>query len=148
MKISKLITKKIRKLFKSQLNAVLATSKKDKPYCCLVSFLVTDDLRYLIFATKRERLKYEQIATNPFVSLLIDNTMNQPDDIKEAMSVTLQGIAEDVEGAKNEYADLLAKRHSKLKKFIKSKDTAIIKVTIEKIYVVTNFESVEILDFS
>ncbi len=140
---------KIRKLFDSQLNAVLATSKKDKPYCCLVSFLVTNDLRYLIFATKRDRLKYRHIVANHSVALLIDNTTNQPDDFNEAMSVTLQGMAEDIKGVKkNKYADILAKRHPKLKNFINSEDTAVIRVAIEKIYIITNFESVEILNIS
>lgn len=140
---------KLRKLFESQLNGALATSKNSTPYLCLVSFLVSDDFRYAFFATKRARLKYRHMQANPSVALLIDNTMNQPTDVNEAVSVTIQGTVIDIKGAKRiQYSNLLAERHPKIKDFVKDTDTAIMQVTIKKMYVVSNFESVELLDFN
>lgn len=149
MDISKNMENKLRKLFDSQLTCVLATSRNSKPYCCLVSFLITDDFRYVVFATKRARLKYKHMQANPSVALLIDNTMNQPTDVTEAISVTIQGTVIDTKGAKRvQYSNLLAERHPEIKDFVKGTDTAIMQVTIEKMYVVSNFESVELLDFN
>ncbi|MBD3157991.1 MAG: pyridoxamine 5'-phosphate oxidase family protein [Candidatus Lokiarchaeota archaeon] len=147
MEISEETQKRLKSLFDSQLNAALATSKDGKPYCCLVSFFVTDDFRYLLFATKRARLKYEQMDANPSVALLIENTKNQPDDVTEAISVSVIGTAEDIEEPnKSVYADRLAERHPKLRQFVHSEDTAIMRVVIEKMYVVTNFESVDVVE--
>ncbi|MFO7836684.1 MAG: pyridoxamine 5'-phosphate oxidase family protein [Candidatus Thorarchaeota archaeon] len=147
MDISEETKERLRNLFDSQLNAALATSKDDEPYCCLVSFLVSQDLRYLVFATKRARLKYKQMEANPSVALLIDNTTNQPDDVTEAISVSVVGTAEDIKRSERlSYVDLLAERHPKLKEFLHSAGTAIIRVSIEKMYVVTNFESVEVVE--
>lgn len=147
MEISEETQKRLKSLFDSQLNAALATSKDGIPYCCLVSFFVTDDFRYLLFATKRARLKYEQMDANPSVALLIENTMNQPDDVTEAISVSVIGTADDMRGSeRKDYADKLANRHPKLKRFVHSEDTAIMRVTIDKMYVVSNFEEVEVVD--
>jgi nitroimidazol reductase NimA-like FMN-containing flavoprotein (pyridoxamine 5'-phosphate oxidase superfamily) len=63
-------------LFDSQLIAVLGTSSDDDPYTCLVGFKFTSDLKNLIFATMRNRLKYRQISSNPRVSLIIDDRKN------------------------------------------------------------------------
>ena len=145
-KINK-IKKQLQNFFDTQLNAVLATSKNAKPYCCLVSFLVTDNLRYLIFATKRDRLKYKQMVANPAVALLIDNTRNQPNDVTEAMSVSVLGTSEDIKGSKkNKYVKLLAERHPNIENFITDEDSAIIRITIEKMYIITDFESGEVFN--
>ena len=55
------VKKRINKVLKSQSIAVLGTSKDDEPYSSLVGFIVTDDLRELVFATMRQRLKYRKI---------------------------------------------------------------------------------------
>jgi len=147
MDISEKTEKRLKNLFDSQLNAALATSKDGKPYCCLVSFFVTDDFKHLLFATKRARLKYEQMDANPSVALLIENTTNQPKDVTQAISVSVLGTAKDVKGDDRlDYADQLAERHPKLKQFVHSENTAIMRVTIEKMYVVSDFEKVEVVD--
>lgn len=147
MNLSEKTEKRLRSLLDSQLNATLATSKDGKPYCCLVSFFVSDDFRHLLFATKRARLKYEQMKANPHVALLIENTLNQPEDVTEAISVSVLGTVEDITNPKRaKYAELLAKRHPMLKDFVHEEDTAIMRVSINKMYVVTNFESVEVVE--
>jgi hypothetical protein len=53
------------------------------------------------------------------------------------------GIAKDINGQKrDEYATLLLKLHPSLTDFVNSPDCAVIRVTVDKIYVVSEFESV------
>jgi nitroimidazol reductase NimA-like FMN-containing flavoprotein (pyridoxamine 5'-phosphate oxidase superfamily) len=130
-------------VFEERLTAVLATSREDEPYSCLVSFVVTDDMKTLLFSTKRKRLKYQHMDANPRVSLLVDNRENSPQDLTHATSVTIIGGVEDVTGERREgLAELLLKRHPNMKEFIDSPDCAIMEVKIDRMVVVTNFETV------
>ena len=137
------VKKRIDKVLKSQSIAVLGTSKDDEPYSSLVGFVVTDDLRELVFATMRQRLKYRNIEANPRVTFMIDDRNEQDNDFNETTSVTIVGSAEDVKGGvREEYASLLVERIPILTDFVSSPDCAVIRVTIDKIYVVSDFESV------
>ena len=137
------VKKRIDKVLKSQSIAVLGTSKDDEPYSSLVGFVVTDDLRELVFATMRQRLKYRNLEANPRVTFMIDDRNVQENDFNETTSVTIVGSAADVKGKEREkYASLLVERHPILADFVGSPDCAVIRVAIDKIYVVSDFESV------
>lgn len=139
--------RRLRHLFDSQLIAVLSTSKDDQPYVCLVSFVVDEEMDFLIFSTRRNRLKYHHIEANPRVSLIIDDRRNIPVDLHEATSVTIFGIATDTKDEeKGICTDLLLSRHQNLTNFVNHPDTAVIKVDIEKMYVVSDFESVKVVE--
>ena len=136
------IKQKLEALFDSQPIAVLNTSSDD-PYSCLVGFKITDDFQYLIFSTMRDRLKYRQIQTNPRVSLMIDDRSDKNHDFEKTTSVTLIGSAKDIRGSeRQDYADILLQKHPVLDEFVNHADCAIIRVSIDKMYVVSNFESV------
>ena len=137
------VKKRIDKVLDSQNIAVLGTSKDDEPYSSLVGFVVTDDHRELVFATMRQRLKYRNIEANPRVTFMIDDRNVQDDDFNETTSVTIVGSAADVKGKeREEYAAMLVDRHPVLTDFVSSPDCAVIRVTIDKIFVVSDFESV------
>ncbi|MBY8997944.1 MAG: pyridoxamine 5'-phosphate oxidase family protein [Candidatus Thorarchaeota archaeon] len=137
------VKKRIDKVLKSQSIAVLGTSKDDEPYSSLVGFVMTDDLRELVFATMRQRLKYRNMLANPRVTFMIDDRNEQNNDFNETTSITIVGSAEDVKAKeREEYASLLVKRHPVLSDFVSSPDCAVIRVAIDKIFVVSDFESV------
>ncbi|MFX1560788.1 MAG: pyridoxamine 5'-phosphate oxidase family protein [Promethearchaeota archaeon] len=143
MEINPEVKKRIDRVLDSQSIAVLGTSKEDEPYSSLVGFVVTEDLKQLIFATMRQRLKYRNMLANPRVTLMIDDRHEQSNDFNETTSVTIVGTADDVEGKKREeYAAMLVERHPILSEFVNSPDCALMRVAIDKIYVVSNFESV------
>jgi nitroimidazol reductase NimA-like FMN-containing flavoprotein (pyridoxamine 5'-phosphate oxidase superfamily) len=147
MDINPEVKKRIDKVLKTQSIAVLGTSKDNEPYSSLVGFVVTEDLRELIFSTMRQRLKYRNLVANPRVTFMIDDRNEQNNDFHETTSITIVGSAEDVEAKKREdYASLLVKRHPILADFVSSPDCAIIRVAIDKIYVVSDFESVVKID--
>ncbi|MBD3406953.1 MAG: pyridoxamine 5'-phosphate oxidase family protein [Candidatus Lokiarchaeota archaeon] len=147
MKMKKNLLKLVSELFDSQLVAVLSTTKDDKPYSCLVSYVVDEEIGNVIFSTRRKRLKYRNMRSNPFVCLMVDNRQNEPSDIHRATSVTIIGEAFDTEGNEREKCmKLLLGRHSNLTEFVNHPDTAVIKVAIEKMYVVSDFESVNVIE--
>ena len=135
---------KLTRLFDSQLIAVLGTSSDDDPYTCLVGFKFTSDLRNVIFATMRNRLKYRQISSNPRVSLIIDDRKNSPSDFNHATSATIAGTAIDTEEPERAMlADMLIEKHPFLSDFVKDSNCAIMKVMVEKMYIVGDFEKVQ-----
>jgi nitroimidazol reductase NimA-like FMN-containing flavoprotein (pyridoxamine 5'-phosphate oxidase superfamily) len=143
MDINPEVKKRIDKVLDSQSIAVLGTSKNNEPYSSLVGFVITDDMRELVFATMRQRLKYENMVANPRVTLMIDDRNEQNNDFNETTSVTIIGTAEDVTSAeRDEYASMLVERHPILTDFVSFPDCAIMRVKIDKIYVVSDFESV------
>ena len=143
MELNSEVKKRIDKVLASQGIAVLGTSKDDEPYSSLVGFVVTENLRELVFATMRERLKYRNMVANPRVTLMIDDRHEQKDVFNETTSITIVGSAADVKGEKRvKYASLLVSRHPILNDFVSSPDCALMVVTIDKIYIVSDFESV------
>jgi heme iron utilization protein len=143
MEISPKVRSRIDSVLSVQKIAVLGTSKEGEPYSCLVAFAITDDLTEMVFATMRQRLKYTHIMANPRVTLIIDNRDVKASDFNDTTSITMVGTAQDIQGAgRNKYADLLLKRHPSLSDFVNSPDCAVVRVDIDKIYIVSEFESV------
>lgn len=142
------LRERLMELFSSQIVSVLGTSASDNPYSCLVGFEFTPNLREVVFATMRNRLKYRQISTNPRVSLMIDNRKNTPSDFDTTTSVTLIGDAVETESPEREkLAEMLVKKNPFLSDFVKSPECAVVRIGIERMYIVDNFESVKKIEF-
>ena len=140
---------RLRSLLQNQLIAVLSTSNQGEPYSCLVSYEVTQDLREIVFATMRQRLKYRNMIANPRVSLIIDNRKNTSRDLREATSATIIGTAEDMTGdLRKNYSQILLSRHPELEDFVSHPDCAVMRVRIDKVYIVSDFEAVEQIHYS
>ena len=134
---------RIINVLNSQKIAVLGTSKEDEPYSCLVSFAFTEDLKKIVFATMRQRLKYQNMIANPRVTLIIDNRDVYNSDFNDTTSITVVGTANDIKDEERlKYASLLIDRHPTLADFVNSPDCAVMKVEIDRYYVVSEFESV------
>nr|KXH72195.1 MAG: hypothetical protein AM325_01605 [Candidatus Thorarchaeota archaeon SMTZ1-45] len=143
MEINPEVKKRINKVLDSQSIAVLGTSNKDEPYSCLVGFAISEDLKELVFATMRQRLKYKNMIANPRVTLMIDDRDTQASDFNDTTSITIVGSAKDMTGNEREkYVSMLLQRQPALTEFVSSEDCAIMRVTVDKIYVVSEFESV------
>ncbi|MFX0046280.1 MAG: pyridoxamine 5'-phosphate oxidase family protein [Candidatus Hermodarchaeota archaeon] len=142
------LRERLVELFSSQIVSVLGTSASDEPYSCLVGFEFTPDLKEVVFATMRDRLKYRQIRANPRVSLMVDNRKNTPSDFDATTSVTLIGDAVDTEPPEREkLAEMLVKKNPFLSDFVESPNCAVVRIGIEKMYIVDNFESVTKIEF-
>jgi heme iron utilization protein len=133
-------------LFSSQPLAALSTYGNSQPYCNLVAFVSSDDLKYVIFATSRETTKYMNIQGNPQVSLLIDNRSNQVSDFHNAQAVTVIGRAKEATGQKREeFLEIYLGRHPNLRDFALSPACALIVVEVERYLIVSHFQNVMVL---
>jgi heme iron utilization protein len=132
----------LRSLFTSQKLAVLATYGDNQPYCSLMAFAVSDDLKYLIVATKRQTRKFANFQQHPRVSLLVDNRQNQVDDFQRAMAVTILATAS--EPAPAEYEPLLKLylfKHPYMQSFCQAPDCALLKMEVHNYLVVSSFRN-------
>lgn len=124
--------------------AVLATSEQGSPYTSLIAFALTPDRHTLIFATPKATRKYENIISQPAVSILVDNRSQEAGDIQGAQAVTLLGTAHEVStpAQKEAYQAALVKRHPELAAFLDDPGTALIAVTIHQAVHVAHFQDV------
>jgi hypothetical protein len=138
----KLITM-IQSLLQSQNLGVLATRGQEYPYCTLVAFAGTDDLKRIIFATLRNTRKYANIQTYPMISILIDSRSNRIEDFKDASALTILGNAHEAEGEEEErLSGLYLARHPHLKEFLQDPNCALMVLEVEKYIMVTHFQQV------
>ncbi|MDD5397775.1 MAG: pyridoxamine 5'-phosphate oxidase family protein [Dehalococcoidia bacterium] len=137
------LKKLLRELFRSQLFAALATQQLTRPYSNLVAFVATDDLKNIIFATRRATNKYSNLLSNNNVSMLIDNRTNRDSDFRNAVAVTAIGLAEEVRGNQiDDLRSLYLIKHHNLEKFVYSSDSALFKIKVKRYYIVRNFQEV------
>jgi len=143
MKSKKYIEKALRKLFETQYLAVLATQSGGHPYTNLVAFASTDDLKQLLFVTGQSTRKYANMKSDSRVAMLIDNRSNTASDVAEAMAATATGRTEDVLGDEREaLTRLYLAKHPHLEEFATSPSTALIRLHVERYYVVNRFQNV------
>jgi heme iron utilization protein len=132
----------LRSLFTSQKLAVLATYGDDQPYCSLMAFAASDDLKYLIVATKRQTQKFANLQQHPRTSLLVDNRQNQMDDFQKAMAVTILATASEPAPAENEHLlQLYLFKHPYMQSFCQSPDCALLKLEVHTYLVVSSFRN-------
>jgi nitroimidazol reductase NimA-like FMN-containing flavoprotein (pyridoxamine 5'-phosphate oxidase superfamily) len=134
----------LRELFAAQRSVVLATTENGQSYLSLMTFANTSDLQYLLVATYRVTRKYRNIEADPRVALLVDNRSNQPSDIEQSMAVTVLGRAQEVGATeKNQFLRIYLAKHPHMEKFVSSPECALIKVKVERYFVVSNFQEIK-----
>lgn len=136
-------TARLKELLSSQLFCVLATQDKGQPYGNLIAFVATDDLGDLVFATGRGTRKYSNMATEPRVAMLVDSRSNRRSDVSDAVAVTAVGTAREVEDADRQLLlSLYLSRHPNLESFATSSDCALLRVRVDRYYLVSDFQEV------
>jgi heme iron utilization protein len=132
----------LRSLFTSQKLAVLATYGDNQPYCSLMAFAVSDDLKSFIVATKKNSRKFANIQQHPRLSLLVDNRKNQIDDFQQAVAVTILAQASELAPADYEhFLNLYLFKHPYLRGFCQSPDCSLLKFSVERYLVVSSFRN-------
>ena len=141
------IKRDISEILDSQQLGVLATYGSEYPYTNIVGFVVTDDLRHIVFATFRDTRKYGNIQTNPHVSILMDNRSNSVEDFSNAQALTILGTAEEVcEYEEHEITNLYLQKNPNLREFVLDPNCALMKVKVDKYILVSRFQEVMELD--
>lgn len=135
---------RVRRLVREQPYAVLCTQGQGQPYGSLVAFAVTDDLRYLVFATPSTTRKFRLLSECQQVALLIDNRSKGIEDLMALEAVTATGRAREVT-KDPEFAiwsGLLIQRHPYLESFVLAPSAALIRVEILRYLHVVRFQEV------
>jgi nitroimidazol reductase NimA-like FMN-containing flavoprotein (pyridoxamine 5'-phosphate oxidase superfamily) len=137
------LRKRLKDLFASQRLGVLATYGEGQPYSSLVAFAATNDLKYLVFATTRATRKYANLSAESRVAILVDNRSNQDTDFHRAIAVTALGKAEEIdEREKNQFLKLYLAKHPYLAEFVNAPTCALLKVSVDRYYMVSRFQNV------
>ena len=133
----------ISNILKSQRLAVLSTVRGEQPYSSLMAYVHTPDLETLVVATGTATRKFFNLSQQPRVSLLVDTRSNCEADFHSAESLTIMGIAKQVEPNESEMLrSLYLERHPYLLDFISSPATVLIKITVRHYLLVNRFQNV------
>lgn len=130
----------LKTLLDEQLLAVLGTEGDGHPYTSLVAFAATADFQHLYFATTRATRKYRNLDGNPRVSLLVDNRGRGEADFHAAMATTILGRASECD--KSPGATLFLERHPHLADFVEAPTCALLRVAVERYFLVRRFQDV------
>lgn len=137
------VVETIRTLLETQRLGVLSTQCKGHPYASLVAFGYSDDLSLLFFATPRSTRKYDNIAADDRVAMLIDSRSNEETDFHEARAVTVTGRAHE---ASDDDATTLRKlyltRHPYLTNFLNAPTCAFMVMRVQRWILVEQFQNV------
>ncbi|OPY84267.1 MAG: Pyridoxamine 5'-phosphate oxidase [Syntrophus sp. PtaU1.Bin208] len=124
----------MKHLLRSKDTCVLATVSGNEPHCSLMSYAVDEDCREIYMMTFRNTRKYENLASNPAVSLLVDTREgDSPKERGQTKALTVSGQFERIEGEerKNRIKDRLLERHPHLKAFAENPDTEVFLIKVK-----------------
>jgi nitroimidazol reductase NimA-like FMN-containing flavoprotein (pyridoxamine 5'-phosphate oxidase superfamily) len=133
----------IHGLLRQQQLGVLSTVGEGAPYASLIAYAVSDDDRRLYFVTPRATRKFANLSATPNVALLVNSSINRPEDFHRAMAVTATGLAQPVSAAEREGVinHYLAK-HPYLEEFARSPSCELVVVRVERYILVQRFQNV------
>lgn len=112
---------------------VLCTASEGFPYCSLMTYVLSEDLKTVYMVTVRESRKYRNLMENATVSILVDNRQRIDFHSDERIaSITFEGVHKSLNSIESEGArNLLADRHSELHEILKNPDGVIFGVELK-----------------
>ena len=142
---AKVLEDDIRNLCESQPFAVLATQGKSISNASLISFAISSDLKYIVFATPIKTGKFDLITEQENVSILVDDRSLQQDRINQISALTIIGKGKVLYDESDivEWAELLTIKHPNLNSFVKSPTTSVIIVEVVRYLYVKKFQEVK-----
>ena len=139
---AKELQEEIKSLCESQSFAVLATQGKEMTNASLISFALSCDLKYMVFATPIHTAKFDFISAQENVSVLIDDRSLQQDRINEISALTMIGKARVLTDEKeiSKWSELLMGKHPNLKVFVQAETTSIVLIQVVRHLYVNKFQ--------
>jgi len=130
-------------LLRQQQLGVLSTVGDGSPYASLVAFVASDDDRRLYFATPRATRKFANMTANARVALLVNNSVNHPEDFHLAKAVTAVGSAQPIaesrlDAVRNRYLV----KHPYLDVFAHSPSCVFLEICVKRYILVERFQNV------
>ena len=136
----------VRSLFAAQPLGILATQAHGQPYCNIVAFTASEDLRSLIIATPRFTTKYHNMLKNPQVCLMVDNRSAHDPDFSGGIAVNCLGTAMTVPEHEFEACRKLHfERHKDLRVHLDTPDCALVRIEVERYVIARGVRQIETL---
>lgn len=130
-------------VLKTQSLGILATQTEEYPYLTLVSFVSSNDIKTIIFATLKESRKYENIQENKKVSIFIGSQKNIIEDYKDAKALSFYGIIKKTtKKQSSEYKKLYLKKHPHFAEFLSDPQCKLMVISVKKITLSMRFQEV------
>jgi heme iron utilization protein len=138
------INKYIEDIFKTSRFAVLATEGDGQPHASLIGITPVEGYRKLIFATYRNTRKYNNLALNGKVAVLIESIESDRSGLQESLVLTAFGQVEEIGSEEKNivYAAHL-ERHPELLSFLQSEDCSLVRIKVDTYQVVRGIDDVE-----
>ncbi|MFW6148185.1 MAG: pyridoxamine 5'-phosphate oxidase family protein [Thermodesulfobacteriota bacterium] len=133
----------IKALVKKKDMCVLATVSGGNPHCSLMAYATDEECREIYMVTEKGTKKYQNLAANPSVSLLIDTreelTASRP---VQARALTVDGLYQkiDDEDKKRLARARFLERHPHLAGFIDQNDTELLRITVTSFLLLTGLK--------
>lgn len=135
--------KVVHRLLRDQQLGVLSTTGAKGPYASLVAFVNSDNDDRLFFVTPRATLKFANITTDDRVALLVNNSINRPEDFHQAAAVTAVGRASVIQPPElDSVRDRYLAKHPYLKEFAFSPSCEFMAIRVERYILVERFQNV------
>jgi len=121
---------KLETILRQNSLCVLCTEAAGSPYCSLMTYLPSDDLRVLYLISTRESRKFKNLLANPRVSVLVDSRQ-YPTAGANIVSVTFTGLFQPLADAEAERVKTaFAREHPELTEILNHPDSVIFAVKL------------------
>lgn len=121
---------KLETILRQNSLCVLCTKAAGSPYCSLMTYLPSDDLRVLYLISTRESRKFKNLLANPRVSVLVDSRQ-YPTAGANIVSVTFTGLFQPLADAEAERVKTaFAREHPELTEILNHPDSVIFAVKL------------------
>jgi len=133
----------VHRLLRGQQLGVLSTAGAKGPYASLVAFAISNDDRRLFFVTPRTTRKFANIRTDAQIALLVNNSINRPEDFHQAAAVTAVGRASVIHPPElDSVRDRYLAKHPYLEEFALSPSCEFLAIRVERYIRVERFQNV------
>jgi nitroimidazol reductase NimA-like FMN-containing flavoprotein (pyridoxamine 5'-phosphate oxidase superfamily) len=116
---------------------VLATTGAGGPHTSLMAYVCSADVRTITLVTARNTRKYQNLCTEPRVSLLVDT--RDRDARGNVRALTIEGVSaliQDAATVAEAHAEML-RRHPHLHGLMEQPDIVFVRVAIESVQMLT-----------
>jgi nitroimidazol reductase NimA-like FMN-containing flavoprotein (pyridoxamine 5'-phosphate oxidase superfamily) len=124
---------KVKEMLLDNSLCVLCTVSNDLPYCSLMTYVLSDDLKTLYMVTDRKSRKFRNLLENSAVSLLVDNRQKLafPSD-ETVASVTFEGVLRHLDPLETENVrKQMTVRHGELADILNNYDCVIFGIELK-----------------
>jgi hypothetical protein len=124
--------------------AVMATQQEAQPHASLMAFTPMSGIRYLIVATYRTTLKYNNLSKDGRIAALINNCIATGPSKYRDLVITAHGIATEIaDNDRDIVKQAYLARHPDFSDFLASSDCALLRVVVSAYEVVGSAEDVQ-----